>query len=588
MKATSTVLITSRRQPVIITRQCRPGRPTQPLCRSLYQTRRLNSSLSVETNTGSSHAAPPLFGTRAKVVSTPSNTLLEKIASGITPMGEYQKLVATNHLRDDEHQTRIIQKLQDLHDKLISYNPPRIPEPSSTSSIFSRLFTKEVQTPTSPPGNAPLGLYLYGDVGTGKTMLMDLFYKTLPPSITRKRRVHFHAFMIDVHKRLHAAKIAMGYHGGDPILPVARDLANEACVLCFDEFQVTDIADAMILRRLLESLVNFGVVCVMTSNRHPDDLYKNGIQRSSFIPAIELLKSHFDVTDLDSGTDYRRIPRALSHVYYDPLTPENAQEVEKVFQSLTSRDPADPLIHNRTLNTWGRTITIPESTSKIAKFRFHDLCGQPLSAADYLEVTKNFGTIFVLDVPKMGMDSKDMTKIFVTSEVPIHRVFSDENSSSKPISDHMRSVMDDLGLSDHTVGSSSMFTGEEESPSLDKLQAAEKAAADLITAIQNSIKELPDWPVFTESESNKNVDASTKLEAKAEQVVTKIVDCKNDFVHLNVLQDVITLFEQLGKVTVDWEDAFILRAYPAHVPTCKNLRAKIDAKFKDADHRLKE
>lgn len=146
---------------------------------------------------------------------------------------------------------------------------------------LSRLFNREPEVPTSPPPSAPKGLYLYGDVGTGKTMLMDLFYQTLP-SLTRKRRVHFHAFMIDVHKRVHAAKIAMGFNGGDPILPVARDLANDACVLCFDEFQVfgcldfsltilstspqvTDIADAMILRRLLESLLNFGVVCVMTS-----------------------------------------------------------------------------------------------------------------------------------------------------------------------------------------------------------------------------------------------------------------------------------------------------------------------------------
>ena len=150
-------------------------------------------------------------------------------------------------------------------------------------------------------------------------MLMDLFFDTLPPNITKRRRVHFHAFMIDVHKRMHAAKASMGFAGGEPVEPIARELAKEASVLCFDEFQVTDIVDAMILRRLLESLQKHGVVFVMPSkyaahahvesffylylfSRHPDELYKNGIQRSSFIPCIELLKTKFEVIDLDSGT----------------------------------------------------------------------------------------------------------------------------------------------------------------------------------------------------------------------------------------------------------------------------------------------
>ncbi|KAF8897798.1 AFG1-like ATPase-domain-containing protein [Infundibulicybe gibba] len=440
----------------------------------IVATKAFNSSLAVEsTNAQTEHS---LFaGPQPIKHPRPTNPFQDDP----TPLSRYEHLVESGALRGDDHQTRIIQKLQDLHDRLNEYDPPHIPDPTQSNSLIARLFTRELPIPNAPPETAPKGLYLYGDVGTGKTMLMDLFYQTLPPSLTRKRRVHFHAFMIDVHKRVHAAKIAMGFNGGDPILPVARDLANDACVLCFDEFQVTDIADAMILRRLLESLLNFGVVCVMTSNRHPDDLYKNGIQRSSFVPAIELLKSQFEVTDLDSGTDYRRVPRALSNVYYHPLTPENNMEINKTFDSLASVDPSDPPIPHRTLNTWGRKLRIPESTSKIAKFKFHDLCGQPLSAADYLEVTKAFGTIFLLDVPKMGLDKKDMarrfitfidacyeskTKLFVTSEVPVFQVFSDDPPSSgpKPISDHMRSIMDDLGLSDQIVGSSSIFSGEEE------------------------------------------------------------------------------------------------------------------------------
>lgn len=404
-----------------------------------------------------------------------STIVTSKSKATTSPLQKYHTMVETGALRPDDHQTKIIQILQDLYNRLLEYPPPSLPTVAETKSFFSRLFSRDPEP--QEKAEAPRGLYLYGDVGTGKTMLMDLFYNTLPPSITRKRRVHFHAFMVDVHKRIHAVKLAMGHRGGDPIPKVARDLAEEASVLCFDEFQVTDIADAMILRRLLENLMELGVVMVVTSNRHPDGLYKNGIQRSSFIPCIELLKNKFDVTDLDSGTDYRRVPRALSHVYYDPLSEENRREVDKLFTSLTSSDPSDPLVTNRELPTWGRTIVIPESTSKVAKFKFDDLCGKPLSAADYIEVTKTFGTVFLLDVPKMGLGLKDKarrfitfidacyeskTKLFVTSQVPIHQVFSDDSHSDQSVSDQVRSVVNDLGLSLDDIGVSSLFSGEEE------------------------------------------------------------------------------------------------------------------------------
>ncbi|KZT06408.1 AFG1-like ATPase [Laetiporus sulphureus 93-53] len=393
-------------------------------------------------------------------------------------MQRYRAIVDSGVLKFDPHQQRIIGKLQKLHDELETYHPPSINPDTYRPSLFSRLFSRQNSIEgTVPLEQVPKGLYLFGDVGTGKTMLMDLFYDTLPPQIKRKRRVHFHAFMIDVHKRMHAMKAKLGLRGGDPIPPVARDLAHEAYVLCFDEFQVTDIADAMILRQLFERLLSHGVVCVITSNRHPDDLYKNGIQRSSFLPCIELLKTHFDVTDLDSGTDYRRLPHAVSHVYYDPLTPENRAEVEKIFSAVTS-DPADPVVHNRKLHTWGRTILVPESSSTVAKFEFDDLCGNPLSAADYLEITKNFKTIFVLDVPKMGLSQKDKarrfitfidacyeskTKLFMTSEVPVAQIFAEDNNKGEAgVSDQMRQMMDDLGLPSDVVISSSVCSGEEE------------------------------------------------------------------------------------------------------------------------------
>ncbi|KAG2042171.1 AFG1-like ATPase-domain-containing protein [Suillus americanus] len=433
-----------------------------------------NSSLAVESTIARSD--PAEFATINQFETS------QMFPKPISPIKQHEKLVQSGVLRSDDHQIRIIGKLQRFWEQVLQYDPPPIPEARTSDSLISRLFSRAPPVLETAPASAPKGLYLYGDVGTGKTMLMDLFYQTLPPSITRKRRVHFHAFMIDAHKRIHAAKMTMGHSGGDPIAPVARDLANGAYVLCFDEFQVTDIADAMILRRLLEGLMNHGVVCVITSNRHPDDLYKNGIQRSSFIPAIELLKSRFEVTDLDSGTDYRRIPRVLSHVYYHPLTPENKAEIDKIFNSLTHPTPTaalqDPVIENRPITTWGRTLHVPLSTSKIARFSFEEICGRPLSAADYLEVTKQFSTLFITDVPKMGMGQKDMarrfitfidacyeskTRIFVSSEVPIYQIFSDESAGSgKGISDHMRSVMDDLGLSPEAVGSSSMFSGDEE------------------------------------------------------------------------------------------------------------------------------
>ncbi|KAG9104200.1 hypothetical protein FRC06_004625 [Ceratobasidium sp. 370] len=393
----------------------------------------------------------------------------------LTPTERYNHLVSTGILRDDPHQLGIIARLQRLHDELRSFGQKQHPHPSNSRSFLARLFSTSSNA-AATVSVVPKGLYLYGDVGTGKSMLMDLFYDTLPPEVRSKRRVHFHAFMVDVHKAIHASK-AGGAGDRDPIPGVARDLARDASVLCFDEFQVTDIVDAMILRRLLESLMQAGVVCVMTSNRHPDDLYKNGIQRSSFIPCIELLKERFHVVDLDSPTDYRKIPRALSKVYFDPLTLENRAEIDKIFKAFAAAEGRE-IVTDRTLNIWGRKLRIPESAGSTARFTFQELCGQPLSAADYIEVTRAFETIFVTDVPSMNLGQKDKarrfitfidacyeskTKLFVSSEVPITRVFSDESSpSGSEISDHQRGVMDDLGLSVDSIGKSSIFTGEEE------------------------------------------------------------------------------------------------------------------------------
>jgi protein AFG1 len=242
-------------------------------------------------------------------------------------------------------------------------------------------------------------------------MLMDMFYNTLPAHITSKTRIHFHHFMQDVHKRLHKLKMQ---HGSDfDAIPfVGADLAQNAAVLCFDEFQCTDVADAMILRRLLESLMSHGVVMVATSNRHPDELYKNGIQRESFIPCIELLKKDLEVINLDSPTDYRKIPRPASGVYFHPANSEAAREhVEKWFKYLSDpRDPPSPRVHQ----IWGRDVKVPKASGTCAMFHFNDVCGRATSAADYLELNRHYRSFVVVGVPGMDHKSRDLARRFIT------------------------------------------------------------------------------------------------------------------------------------------------------------------------------
>ncbi|KAG9127392.1 hypothetical protein FRC07_014337 [Ceratobasidium sp. 392] len=282
---------------------------------------------------------------------------------------------------------------------------------------------------------------------------MDLFYDTLPPEVRSKRRVHFHAFMVDVHKAIHASK-AGGAGDRDPIPGVARDLARNASVLCFDEFQV----------RCYDITATVRIAYAGWRG------VRNDVE-------VQLLKERFHVVDLDSPTDYRKIPRALSKVYFDPLTPANQTEIDKLFKAFASAADEE-IVTDRTLSIWGRKLRIPESAGTTARFSFQELCGKPLSAADYIEVTRAFETIFVTDVPSMNLGQKDMarrfitfidacyeskTKLFVSSEVPITRIFSDESAvNSSEISDHQRGVMDDLGLNVESIGKSSIFTGEEE------------------------------------------------------------------------------------------------------------------------------
>ena len=415
------------------------------------------------------------------------------------PLNEYDDRVHSRQLREDEHQRGIVQNLQDLHDMLKEYQTPEIVHPSLESlrppprSLLDSLFhRKPPKKRTKLPPNLPKGLYMFGDVGSGKTMLMDMFYETLPHNITSKTRIHFHNFMQDVHKRLHAMKMK---HGTDldAVQYVAADIAEKGSVLCFDEFQCTDVADAMILRSLLEALMSHGVVLVTTSNRHPNDLYKNGIQRESFVPCINLLKTSLRVLNLDSTTDYRKIPRPPSGVYHHPLDKAAISHADKWFRFLGDFDKDPP--HKATHQVWGRNIEVPKASGDAAMFTFDEIIGRATGAADYLELTRTYHAFIITNVPGMTHRERDLARRFITfidavyesraklvltTAVPLFQLFMsqdevdealadgkrkgslDDKTDHEHIDDVMRQMMDDLGMSMSMLKSSSMFSGDEE------------------------------------------------------------------------------------------------------------------------------
>ncbi|CAG7561541.1 unnamed protein product [Fusarium equiseti] len=317
------------------------------------------------------------------------------------PIPEYDRRVAAGRLRNDEHQRGIIQNFQNLYHELERYDAPPVEHPTIESlkptkkSIFSSLFGSggKKSAKGSIPSNLPRGLYLYGDVGCGKTMLMDLLYDTLPPSVKSKNRIHFNNFMQDVHKRLHKFKMEHG-NDIDGVPYIAADIAQQANVLCFDEFQCTDVADAMILRR------------------HPDELYKNGVQRESFIPAIKLLKDRLHVINLDSPTDYRKIPRPPSDVYHTSLDSHAQAHAEKWFRFLG--DPDQPEPRPETQKVWGREIYVPRVSGRAAWFTFDELIRQPKSAADFIELVRSYEAFIVTDIPGMTHQQRDLARRFIT------------------------------------------------------------------------------------------------------------------------------------------------------------------------------
>ena len=312
------------------------------------------------------------------------------------PLAAYQTLLRDGTWQPDATQERVAERLQNLATELSEGRPER----ADGNGWAQRLGL----APAPPP---PRGLFLYGDVGRGKSALADLFFATLP--LAQKRRVHFHAFMIEVHKRIHAWRQArQDTTPGDPIVPLARDLAAIR-LLCFDEFQVHDVADAMILGRLFEALFELGVVIIATSNRPPDELYTGGINRELFLPFIALIKQRLDVVVLDGPADYRLARLNPQPVYFTPLGAETDAQVEAAFQHLA--DGTQPLPQQ--LPVQGRLLEVPAATGGIARFGFTGLCQEAVGAADYIEVARQFHTVFVEHIPRLEAAERNAARRLV-------------------------------------------------------------------------------------------------------------------------------------------------------------------------------
>ncbi len=312
---------------------------------------------------------------------------------------ELKALAASGTLSPDPAQMAVATRLDHI---LTCFRETR---PAKKASALGWLFARGSGRPRKIRG-----LYVHGSVGRGKTMLMDMFFKKAPTS--RKRRAHFHEFMADVHARIHEhrQKLKSGEtRQADPVPPVAAALFAEAELLCFDEFAVTDITDAMILSRLFTELFGLGCVLVATSNVAPDDLYREGLNRSLFLRFISLLEEHVDVVTLDSPTDYRMEKLANLPVYVTPLDARADAAMAAAWHQVANGAKAEPTEVPRK----GRSIHVPLAAGRAARFTFADLCERPLGAADYLALADRFDQIFVEKVPRLGPDKRNEAKRFI-------------------------------------------------------------------------------------------------------------------------------------------------------------------------------
>jgi cell division protein ZapE len=301
----------------------------------------------------------------------------------------YEEKVANGSLRADPSQHAVLPILEDLRLWLEA-------NPTSRPGLFAGLFAR--------PVSSPKGLYLWGGVGRGKSMLMDLF--TEATAIPQKRRVHFHAFMQEIHRGLHEARKR---EVADALAPVAEAVIQGTRLLAFDEMQITDITDAMIVGRLFEKLFAAGVVIVTTSNRPPKDLYKDGLNRALFLPFIDMLEDRLQVVELESPTDYRQHRLAGAQVYFHPARTATA-DIAAIWTDLIGGAPEAPL----QLQVNGRTLVLPRYANGIGRATFWDLCAKPLGPADFLAIARALRVLILEDIPQLSAANYNEAKRFVT------------------------------------------------------------------------------------------------------------------------------------------------------------------------------
>lgn len=330
----------------------------------------------------------------------------------------YHQALANKGYQADAAQEKAIQRLQQLYNEFLQYN-------HNQKSIVKRWFNKTT---------APKGVYLWGGVGRGKSFLMDAFYQSLP--VKRKARLHFHEFMRGVHEQLKQLRSQ-----SDPLEEVAKTIAQRYEMICFDEFHVSDIADAMILYKLLKALFAQGVSFVMTSNYEPSLLYPDGLHRDRILPAIALIKEKMEVLNVDTGIDYRRRTLEQARLYLTPIQDDTHQELAQIYEGLTGVAP-----HTDQIEVEHRTLPVIAQHPQVVWFDFSTLCGGPRSQNDYLELASRYETVIVSDVPEMSARDASAArrftwlvdvlydhnvKLIISAQVPAHQLYTEGPMSSE-------------------------------------------------------------------------------------------------------------------------------------------------------------